>query len=341
VPAEFATEAARMATAGAIVAILALPVVLVAWYLSSRGGQSLFPPVKLWRVPWGGFEVTFAFVIVALVPELLRRFGTESLLAGVLALPIQLVFLAATCRLVYPMWRPLRSENLGTPIEGSWMSHARSAVAAFARMFALSALAWVVLAPLVLTIHGLVTIAFHVLNLPSDEHPLTKLGGGEGWEQLLFLAQACVAAPLMEEILFRGLLLSWLIGGRERNAGPIHSAPLFPPALRPIVVMTIAVIYSAGSRTYDPSIFAGVLAVGLGTLWFVVRRQKRHFRAVYASAAFFAVVHSSIWPTPIPLFFLGLGLGWLAVRTRGVLVPAIVHGLFNAVSAIYVLRGAA
>jgi CNT family concentrative nucleoside transporter len=48
---------------------------------------------------------------------------------------------------------------------------------------------------------------------------------------------------------------------------------------------------------------------------------------VYASAALFAVVHSAIWPSPIPLFLLGLGLGWLAVRTRGVLAPAIVHGL--------------
>jgi membrane protease YdiL (CAAX protease family) len=46
-----------------------------------------------------------------------------------------------------------------------------------------------------------------------------------------------------------------------------------------------------------------------------------------------------VWPSPIPLFVLGLGLGWLAVRTRGILVPAIVHGLFNAVSGVFVLRG--
>jgi len=51
-------------------------------------------------------------------------------------------------------------------------------------------------------------------------------------------------------------------------------------------------------------------------------------------------VHSSVWPSPIPLFVLGLGLGWLAMRTRGVFVPVIVHGLFNAVSAVFVLRGA-
>jgi membrane protease YdiL (CAAX protease family) len=79
----------------------------------------------------------------------------------------------------------------------------------------------------------------------------------------------------------------------------------------------------------------------LAILWLSVRRGKRHARGIYASAALFSLVHSGVWPSPIPLFFLGVGLGWLAVRTRGVLVPALVHGLFNAVSAIYVLRGAA
>jgi membrane protease YdiL (CAAX protease family) len=69
----------------------------------------------------------------------------------------------------------------------------------------------------------------------------------------------------------------------------------------------------------------------------MLRRKRRTAGAVYASAALFAAVHSSVWPSPVPLFALGLGLGYLAVRTRGILVPVIVHGLFNAVSAVYVL----
>ena len=67
----------------------------------------------------------------------------------------------------------------------------------------------------------------------------------------------------------------------------------------------------------------------------------RNAGAVYASAALFAAVHASVWPTPIPLLGLGLGLGYLALSTRSVLVPVIVHGLFNAVSAVFVLRGPA
>ena len=98
-------------------------------------------------------------------------------------------------------------------------------------------------------------------------------------------------------------------------------------------------LFAALSGKVGPVLFAGVLAAGLVIVWVTVRRGKRHLRAVYASAAMFAMVHSAVWPSPVPLFLLGLGLGWCAVRTRGVLVPAIVHGLFNAVSAVYVLRG--
>ncbi|MBX9580524.1 MAG: CPBP family intramembrane metalloprotease, partial [Gemmataceae bacterium] len=96
-----------------------------------------------------------------------------------------------------------------------------------------------------------------------------------------------------------------------------------------------------GGRSVGPAAFALVLPAGWAALRQVVRRKRRTVGAVYASAALFAEVHSAVWPSPIPLFVLGLGLGWLAVRTRGVLAPAVVHGLFNLVSVLYVLRGGA
>jgi len=48
----------------------------------------------------------------------------------------------------------------------------------------------------------------------------------------------------------------------------------------------------------------------------------------------FAVLHSQVWPTPIPLFFLGIGLGYLAYRTQSLLPGIIVHGLFNTVTCV-------
>ena len=99
-------------------------------------------------------------------------------------------------------------------------------------------------------------------------------------------------------------------------------------------------VFASCSGKVGPVVFAGVLTLGMVVLWFGGRRGKQHIRAIYASAALFALVHAGVWPSPIPLFVLGLGLGWIAIRSRGVLVPIVVHGLFNAVSAVYVLRGA-
>ncbi|HEX3314741.1 MAG TPA: CPBP family intramembrane glutamic endopeptidase [Gemmataceae bacterium] len=53
--------------------------------------------------------------------------------------------------------------------------------------------------------------------------------------------------------------------------------------------------------------------------------------SIVGTAMFFALVHNA-WPTPIPLFFLGLVLGWLAFRTQSLVPSIVVHGLFNLVS---------
>jgi membrane protease YdiL (CAAX protease family) len=48
----------------------------------------------------------------------------------------------------------------------------------------------------------------------------------------------------------------------------------------------------------------------------------------------FASFHAQVWPSPIPLFFLGLGLGWLSYRTQSLIGPIVAHALFNAVACI-------
>jgi membrane protease YdiL (CAAX protease family) len=66
-------------------------------------------------------------------------------------------------------------------------------------------------------------------------------------------------------------------------------------------------------------------------------RRSHPAGAIYGSALFFAAAHSFAWPTPVALFVLGLGLGYLAYRTQS-LVPSItVHGLFNGVACAMLL----
>jgi membrane protease YdiL (CAAX protease family) len=321
VPGDFTTEAVRMLAAGAIVAAAAVPLGLVGWALGGAGRSLALPAWDPWRVPWSGFEVFAAFLLLAFtIPLAVAQSQLPALAVGVVALPIQLAFLAASARFLYPKWPiPWANPFAALPV----------AVAV-----------WAVLTPAVLLFHAGIVQLFTAAGLKPDEHPLAKFTGGDEFTRLLFLLQACLAAPLIEEVLFRGVLLPWVIGSRRRWPAA-ESPPVTPAALRPWLVVGFAVAVAALSGKVGPTVFAAVLAGGLGVVWVTVRRGKRHVRAVYATAAMFAAIHSSVWPSPVPLFLLGLGLGWCAVRTRGVIVPAVVHGLFNAVSAVYVLRGGA
>jgi membrane protease YdiL (CAAX protease family) len=66
--------------------------------------------------------------------------------------------------------------------------------------------------------------------------------------------------------------------------------------------------------------------------------QQRHKTglAVFGSAIFFALFHPT-WPDPIPLFLLGLVLGWLAQRTQNLVPGIVLHSLFNLVAALTLL----
>jgi membrane protease YdiL (CAAX protease family) len=349
VPGDFWTETQKMATAGLLVAAVAVPVALAARALRPKG-EPLLPPWSPWRAPWDGFAVIGAYVVLLRVVPLLvflllngtgffaAVYGPDfppfnpkdadsdpqkeantlrTLWAGLLALPPSLALLWGLARVLYPKWRP----GLG----------GRGSLAA---KVALAVFAWLVVTPAVLLFHVAVneTYEYYFRVLP-EPHALSRLGSRPALDRALFVLEACVGAPIREELFFRSVLLAWCVG-RLRAAGrsPLAHA-------RPWIVMAFAIAFAATEgKTAGPLVFAGVLAVGLAILWWLPRTGARRARAVYATAAMFAVVHSGVWPTPIPLFPLGLALGWLAVRTNGILVPVIVHGLFNAVSAAYILR---
>jgi membrane protease YdiL (CAAX protease family) len=342
VPAEFWTDAARMATAGGLVAAGTVPVALLA--LALRPREPLLPRWSPWRVPWNGFEVVVTvlvvqFLITPLVYNALtgsgffnELYGPDSddpgardvaqtvrkLWASVLSLPLQLGALAFALRQRYPAWEP-QVIGRGSP----------------AGKVALGAGAALVLTPLVLVLNAGVNYVSQQQGVEPESHALARLSGRPALDQALLVIEACVGAPLREELLIRGLLLAWCVG-----RVPVPGAGVGPvTAARPWFVMCAAALLAFTSEKTGAMVFAAALAVGLAVLWRVKRTGARRCRAVYATAALFGLMHSSVWPNPVALFVLGLGLGWLAVRTNGVLVPVLVHALFNAVSALFVLRG--
>ena len=60
--------------------------------------------------------------------------------------------------------------------------------------------------------------------------------------------------------------------------------------------------------------------------------HSNRVRGIFTSAMFFAILHQ--WPTCIPLFVLGLLLGWLAYRTQSLISTLVFHSLFNAVPCV-------
>lgn len=176
---------------------------------------------------------------------------------------------------------------------------------------------WFVVTPAVLLLHAAVNAAFLAAGYEVEEHPLAKQTPHPAW----LVAQACFLAPLIEELIFRGLVLLALRAVGEQLTWLVLAASVG------------VAVYFGGPA---PGVFAGMVALG----WIGARFCSID-HGVYGSSALFAAVHSAVWPTPIPLFALGLGLGWVAVRTNGLLAPFLVHGLFNLVSVLFVLSGGA
>jgi membrane protease YdiL (CAAX protease family) len=196
-----------------------------------------------------------------------------------------------------------------------------------------------VLTPVVLGIYQLVqylmlragsgTVEQHGLTIAAAQH----LSGIE-WALLVFTAT--IAAPVSEEVMFRGAVQPWL------TVRPWGS----PLAMLGALALTIwqradhlAEACSQGMESLAaasiPVLFVLALVPIYALVWW--RSRTPLGPAIFGTAALFASVHASVWPTPIPLFVLALGLGVLAHRTRSLVGPIVLHGTFNGVSCVQLL----
>jgi membrane protease YdiL (CAAX protease family) len=56
--------------------------------------------------------------------------------------------------------------------------------------------------------------------------------------------------------------------------------------------------------------------------------------AIFTNGLFFAAMHSAVWPSPIPLFLLGMALAWLTYRTSSLVGAVTLHALVNATAVL-------
>jgi membrane protease YdiL (CAAX protease family) len=200
---------------------------------------------------------------------------------------------------------------------------------------------WVVVAPLVFGINILVVSLYSRIDPDAvQEHQLTRLAlqqpTGAEWALLIFTA--VVAAPVIEETVFRGALQPWFAG---QPAGGVAS---MVAAFAVSMAMRQAQIFEAIRRHGDgllPAVMPGLFVLALVPLYALVARHRRRHDApaVFGTSLLFASMHAAVWPTPVPLFVLGLALGTLASRTGSLVGPIVLHGLFNAITCVFLVMG--
>src|SRR5262249_28350443 len=142
-----------------------------------------------------------------------------------------------------------------------------------------------------------------------DEHPLITVAlAHPPWLRLLaMVGLAVVAAPFMEELMFRGVLQRWLAKSAS-HCHLVYALAIAAPACiddikDPRVWWTAAFVLS-------------ILPVYLALLYFGRSSPAgNQHQSILVSSIVFAAVHAKVWPTPVPLFLLGVCLGYLAFRT--------------------------
>ena len=310
--------------AWAIVAAVALQLFVVGRWLSRR--ERFWPR---WRVvPFGGTLLDWVLLYVAyiavmslavgglaaagLVERLSGRDAADvgqlrQMAAGLVALPALLAAAAFLRHVVHDLrpafdWRTLPGDV------------ARGAVAGVA------------FTPLVHAVFWLTKSLNAAAGGAERDHPLAILGAGTSpGEVAFFLLAVCVVVPWTEELLFRGVMLRWL-GRRAADA---------------TLVFAVALLFAGTEGVApNPQLAPTLFVVALAALTAATSRLRaaRTLRAVFASSALFAAAHSSVWPSPVPLFVLACGLGYLTARTGRITAAVVAHGLFNAVSSVMLIR---
>ena len=332
-PADPFEQLGGMAIAGAVVAGLAVPLGLVLAFVNRSFGGSFLPPWRAYASRFQGAEILFLFGVyyttMMVGPNVLDALGFYVAIYGpdepatdqfrvVRQLWVSLFFAPVLLVAFQALPQFLRTQSL--KLESRlWPGRVAFAVAA-----------WWISTPVVIAIYFLTLLLVQLTGGPKQEHPLTETGPGATlFDQALFGVVVCVFTPLMEEILFRGLLVRWAAGRWYRPwilVAFAGVALLMPSSSVEMALLGLAVAFGLG--------LYAIQRIGRSSPTFPVRTTS----AIYGSAALFGAVHAAIWPTPIPLFFLGLALGYVAIRSGSILGPVVMHGLFNAVSFAFLLR---
>ncbi|CAN5523163.1 hypothetical protein BH11PLA2_BH11PLA2_21920 [soil metagenome] len=324
---DLANQISPMAIAFAFVAAVALPAYVVLRVLLKRMEQP-YPPRWLHRpVRYHGFEVlALIWASVMLIPESIRLILKATDLFTVWNLFEDSERQRVVSLIAAPLWIALlfawRSVSGADPFRGITLKTTLANIAYGLRGF-------LILTPVILSIHFLSEAILTLGGGASEKHPLTQFTADSWPDRITLILSASVVAPIVEELIFRGILLTWC---RERVhramfvfAGAVVTLLLTRGAFLPAMLLLVDLVAMFFLALYGRQVWK--------------RWPTRTALSVFVTSALFAVMHAAVWPTPWPLLFFGMGLAWMASRSGSVLPGIVTHSLFNTVSVVLLLRG--
>ena len=181
--------------------------------------------------------------------------------------------------------------------------------------------AFLLVTPWVYVVFYLAHLVYH-----GEPHKLEMMLRQEASAASVILAfiSAVVFAPLVEELVFRGVIQAWL-----------NRVILYDPIQVDLAADPDPPVASEGVVTILPPDEAPENLLARADPG---RTGGRAWLPVVASSILFAAMHIQVMPTPIPLFVLALALGTLYQRTGSLVAPITLHALFNAFSTLQLLR---
>jgi membrane protease YdiL (CAAX protease family) len=225
------------------------------------------------------------------------------------------------------------------------------------RQVTVGVVAILMLLPIIYVVQALCVRYLDVPDAKDRAHPVQKMIQEDPTGPIAYLAvlTAVLLAPAFEELLFRGILQTWLIRvlddihlALRRKRTRHQPAPTEKPEPAvdndwvegPIAEDGYWAEDPPDGTTHpplDPSPNTSELPddpAETKDLPYRPHSARAAGTAIVLTSLLFALLHAPQWPAPIPLFILSMGLGIVTYRTGGLLSAICMHAFFNGVSTV-------
>jgi membrane protease YdiL (CAAX protease family) len=201
----------------------------------------------------------------------------------------------------------------------------------------------------------------------SNPHPLLKMIRDEfspGVPQLAILL-AVIVAPLWEEMLFRGVIQSWIVSRYQRRPPERALVPLETSPAGTVSEFQPGVAYSSPAHPGLGTDFGAAVDLpakpvlpaieeDFSNPWSAPRlelppkpkspaataeleRPAAAFAGIITTSLIFAALHFDQWPAPIALFLLSVLIGYVYEKTGSLIAAICMHAAFNGLATFFLL----